>query len=315
MLDITLMNFEHDVIDASMQRPVLLDIWAPWCGPCKALGPVLEKLETAYGGRFVLTKLNSDEQPEIAGQLSQLFGVRSIPFCVMFKQGQPVDGFVGALPEGELRQFLDKHVPSEQEQAGRKDASEAHEPLQSGRVEDAIERLKQTMALDPDNDAARADCLRALLGAGRLAEAEDAYRPVTGRSTAPGEELVACGLWLQACKAASGESDDALLARIRANPKDLDARFLLSQQQFARGRFTDALDELLEILMRDKQWRDGLARRNFLAALQLLRRAEQQAASTAEPPDAKTGFVAQTARPPRQSIADTYHRRLSMTLF
>ena len=93
MLDITLQNFEADLITASTRQPVLLDIWAPWCGPCKALAPVLEKLETSYGGRFVLAKLNSDEQPEIAGQLSQMFGVRSIPFCVLFKDGQPVDGF------------------------------------------------------------------------------------------------------------------------------------------------------------------------------------------------------------------------------
>ena len=85
MPDISLQNFETELITASMQQPVLLDIWAPWCGPCKALGPVLEKLETDYAGRFVLAKLNSDEQPEIASQLSQSFGVRSIPFCVLFK--------------------------------------------------------------------------------------------------------------------------------------------------------------------------------------------------------------------------------------
>jgi len=117
MLDITLQNFEADLISASKTQPILLDIWAPWCGPCKALGPVLEKLETAYTGRFALAKLNSDEQPEIAGQLSQMFGVRSIPFCVLFKDGQPVDGFVGALPEAEVRQFLDKHVASEEQLA------------------------------------------------------------------------------------------------------------------------------------------------------------------------------------------------------
>ena len=99
MLDISRQNLEADLISASIQQPVLLDIWAPWCGPCKVLGPVLERLETAYAGRFKLAKLDSDAEPEIAGQLSQMFGVRSIPFCVMFKDGQPVDGFVGALGE------------------------------------------------------------------------------------------------------------------------------------------------------------------------------------------------------------------------
>ena len=111
MIDITTQNLEADLIKASQQQPVLLDIWAPWCGPCKALGPLLEKLEAAYAGRFRLAKLNSDEQPDIAAQLSKMFGVRSIPFCVLFKDGQPVDGFVGALPESEVRAFLDKHLP------------------------------------------------------------------------------------------------------------------------------------------------------------------------------------------------------------
>src|SRR6185437_981835 len=109
-MDTTLATFEQDVITASTLAPVLVDFWAPWCGPCRSLGPMLEKLETAYEGRFKLAKLNSDDQPEIAGQLSQAFGVRSIPFCVMFHQGQPVDGFVGAIPESEIRAFLDKHV-------------------------------------------------------------------------------------------------------------------------------------------------------------------------------------------------------------
>src|SRR5512139_1248613 len=111
MIDITLQNLEADLIQDSMRQPVLLDIWAPWCGPCRTLGPTLEKLEVAYAGRFKLAKLNSDEQPEIAGQLSQAFGVRSIPFCVLFDKGQPVDGFVGALPETQVRACLCKHVP------------------------------------------------------------------------------------------------------------------------------------------------------------------------------------------------------------
>src|SRR6195952_4422351 len=129
MIEITLQNFENDLLQDSMQQPILLDIWAPWCGPCRSLGPMLEKLETAYGGRFKLAKLNSDDQPEIAGQLSQAFGVRSIPFCVMFKGGQPVDGFVGALPESGVREFLDKHVPTVEEVEAEEDVAEAGELL------------------------------------------------------------------------------------------------------------------------------------------------------------------------------------------
>src|SRR6188474_1658927 len=144
-MDITIQNFEADLINASVEQPVLLDIWAPWCGPCKALTPVLEKIEVAYAGRFKLAKLNADEQPEISGQLSQMFGVRSIPFCVLFKGGQPVDGFVGALPEAEIRKFLDKHVPSAEEVAAGEEMQEAEELMAEGDTESALERLQEAV--------------------------------------------------------------------------------------------------------------------------------------------------------------------------
>jgi putative thioredoxin len=163
MIDITLQNFENDLLHDSMQQPILLDIWAPWCGPCKALGPMLEKLETAYEGRFKLAKLNSDDQPEIAGQLSQAFGVRSIPFCVMFHQGQPVDGFVGAIPESEIRAFLDKHVPGADELAADQDAEAAEALLAEGDTDSALAKLQEAVAIDPANESARFDSRRLLI--------------------------------------------------------------------------------------------------------------------------------------------------------
>ena len=107
MINVTIENFDDEVVAASMQTPVLVDFWAPWCGPCKVIGPLLEKIETDYAGRFKLAKIDSDAQQE----LSQAFGIRSIPTCVLMFQGKPVDGFTGALPEGKIKEFLDKHLP------------------------------------------------------------------------------------------------------------------------------------------------------------------------------------------------------------
>ncbi|MEO6031703.1 MAG: thioredoxin domain-containing protein, partial [Burkholderiaceae bacterium] len=217
MLDISLQNFESDLITGSAQQPILLDIWAPWCGPCKALGPLLEKLETAYAGRFKLAKLNADEQPEIAGQLSQMFGVRSIPLCVMFKDGQPVDGFVGALPEAEVRAFLDKHVPGADEAAAEDEASEAAALLAEGDTRGALEKLQEAVAINPANDAARYDYLRALLGADQVAEARLVYDPVASKVLLDAR-LAAAGLWLAAHEAAAqARMPEQLAAALAAN--------------------------------------------------------------------------------------------------
>ena len=147
MIDVTVENFEAEVIAASSQIPVLLDFWAPWCGPCKSLGPVLEKLELDYAGRFKLVKINSDDEQ----QLSQAFGIRSIPTCVLMMDGKPVDGFMGALPEGKLREFLDKHLPGKDELLAEEDLNAAEELLA-----DAKERAEHIMLVDLGrNDAGR----------------------------------------------------------------------------------------------------------------------------------------------------------------
>jgi putative thioredoxin len=313
MIDITLKNLETDLIQDSMRQPVLLDIWAPWCGPCRTLGPLLEKLETAYAGRFKLAKLNSDDQPEIAGQLSQAFGVRSIPFCVLFDKGQPVDGFVGALPEAQVREFLDRHVPSAEAMEAEAEAEAAEELAAEGDTEAALSRLQQAVAIDPANDAARFDYVKLLIERGQLAQARQAFAPVAGKQPAD-MRLAALGHWLDAFDAASkARPVEVLNAALEANRRDFDARFELAQLHFAAGRFTQAMDELLEIVMRQKDWRDDLARRTYVAILELMTKPPAKAAG----PEVKGALevTGKAAAAPTDPLVDQYRRKLSMALF
>ena len=314
-MDISIQNFETDLINASLQQPVLLDIWAPWCGPCKALGPVLESLEAEYAGRFKLAKLNADEQPEITGQLSQMFGVRSIPFCVMFKGGQPVDGFVGALPEAKLREFLDKHVDSVDEQAAAEEAGQAEELLAEGNPERALEKLQEALAIDPANDGIRYDYLRALLTLDRVAEARRAFEPVASKVMLDAR-LAAAGLWIAAAEqAAQARSPEALAAAIAADRRDFDARFELAQLHFAGQRFTQAMDELLEIIMRDKTWRDEAARKNYVAILELMSKPAPAKPDAAAAPKGALEIAGKVNTTPADPVVDQYRRKLSMALF
>lgn len=317
MIDITLQNFEAELIVASQQRPVLLDIWAPWCGPCRTLGPILEKLEEAYAGRFTLAKLNSDEVPEIASQLSQMFGVRSIPFCVMFAGGQPVDGFVGALPEAQIREFLDKHVPAGEELEAEADVAAAEDLMADGDLEAALARLAHAVQTDPANDAARFDYVKALLELGLVPEARTAFEPVAAKAAdtlVPAPRLAALATWLAACEAAAGADADALQAAITANKRDFDARFRLAQTHIAGQRFTEAMDELLEIVMRDKAWNGEAARKAYVAILELLAKPAPKPAA-----EAKTGstleIAGKTAVVHSDPLIDQYRRKLSMALF
>ncbi|MFM2187253.1 MAG: tetratricopeptide repeat protein [Burkholderiaceae bacterium] len=316
MIDITLQNFEAELIHGSTTQPVLLDIWAPWCGPCRTLGPMLEKLEVAYAGRFRLAKLNSDDQPQIAAQLSQMFGVRSIPFCVMFSQGQPVDGFVGALPESQIREFLDKHVPSPDELEAQAEAQEAEALLEDGDADAAVQKLEAAVAADPNNDAARFDLIRLLIESGDVAHARAVFDPVSGRYGLDAR-LVAAGHWIAAVENAAGSRDaGALQAAIAANRRDFDARFEWAQSHFAASRFTEAMDELLEIIMRDKSWRDELARKTYVAILEIITKPQPKAAA-AEPGAAKGGLelTGKAAIPSGDPVVDQYRRKLSMALF
>ena len=325
MIDITLANFESDLIQASLQQPVLLDIWAEWCGPCKALGPVLEQLETEYAGRFLLAKVNADEQQEITSQLSQMFGVRSIPFCVMFVGGQPVDGFVGALPAEKIREFLDKHVPGEGEIVSELETLEAEQLAESGDTETALTKLEDALVKDPGNDEARYDLIKLLLAEGALEGAQAIFAPIAERATGllAEQRVNAFGRYIDALASArQGRSPAELSAAIEANKRDFTARFELAQIFFASGHFTEAMDELLEIIMRDKGWNDELARKTYVAILEVMSKPQPKpippkAAAAAGAAEGKpqleiAGKVAVTANDP---VVDRYRRKLSSALF
>jgi putative thioredoxin len=291
MIDVTIENFEAEVIAASSTQPVLVDFWAPWCGPCKAIGPILEKLEVDYGGAFKLVKINSDDEQQLAGA----FGVRSIPTIVLMKDGQPVDGFMGALPEGKVREFLDKHVqalaPEEE------DLPPAEEDIADLDPESRLAMLQDAVAADPADEGARFDYVKALLLAGRTEEAGQAFAPVAGKVVGQ-RKLEALQRWLDAIATAAkaGGMADAD-ARIAANKRDFEARFARAQLLIAQQQWTAAMDELLEILMRDKAWNEELARKTYIAILEII-----------EPPKAK---VADGVIPADDPTVATYRRRLS----
>jgi putative thioredoxin len=296
MIDATVANFETEVVEASHTVPVLVDLWAPWCGPCRALGPILEKLEVAYEGRFKLVKINTEEEQELAAA----FGVRSIPMVMLLKDGQPVDGFVGALPEGQIREFLDKHVPdSAPEQADEVEPSDAE--AESAPALPLLEKLQQDLATNPANDNARKAYVELLLKDGRTADAKLAFEPIAGKALADAR-IQALADWLSAAQAAPGLPPVAALqASIAANKRDFDARYALAQQHMAAQQWTAALDELLDILMRDKSWSEDRARKTFVNILELMTPADAPKPAPGQPPVT-------------DPTVESYRRRLSMTV-
>ena len=262
-MDTTLATFEKDVIEASLMQPVLVDFWAPWCGPCKSLGPMLEKLEAEYAGKWKLVKVNVDENQELAAH----FQVRSIPHVVAFVDQRPVDQFIGVLSEGQLREFLDRLVP-DSAQAARQAAQEA---LAEGRRDDAYEALQAALAFDPGFDEARMDLIELLLADNRADEAHNEVELLSPKTTQGIDpRFNALKTRLEALDAAADlPPTDALEAQVAAHPEDLEARFDLASALIARRKYADALENLLEIVRRDRTFRDDIGRKTMLSVFDL----------------------------------------------
>lgn len=268
MIDANQTSFSRDVIDASREVPVLVDFWAPWCGPCRMLGPMLEKLEAEYGGRFRLVKVNSDENPELAAQ----FRVRSIPYVVAFVDGQPVDAFVGVLPEGQLRAFLAKLLPDPSEIERRK----ALKLADAGAWDEAAAALRASIALDPGNDAARLDLATLLLERmpppvteARIDEAREILAHVSAAAKLEARYRALQTHLDSLAQAARLPSVEELQRRIEAQPGDLQARLDLARLYIAQRRFEPALEQLLEIVSRDRKFGDDIGRKTMLAVFEM----------------------------------------------
>ena len=268
MIEVSLNTFEQEVLAASRQLPVLVDFWAPWCGPCRALGPVLERLEASYAGRFKLVKVNSDENPE----LSEKFMVRSIPYVLAFVDGNPVDGFIGALPESQIRPFLDRLLPGSSEAERRR----GHQLIGAGDFAAAAAAFSAAIAADADNDEAKLDLADLLLNrlpsrpdARQLEQADQALAALGPRGQAD-TRATALKTRLASLREAAALPDLATLrAQVTADGANLQARSALAQRYIADGEHGKALEELLEIIKRDRQYDGGAARQSFLSVLEL----------------------------------------------
>ncbi len=261
-IDVTESNFMQEVIEASRRVPVLVDFWAPWCGPCRSLGPILEKLAAEYQGRFRLAKVNSDENQALAGQ----FGVRGIPNVKAVVNGQIVNEFTGALPESAVREFIDALLPSPAEPL-RQEAMAAHA---RGETDATRKLLLEAIRLDPKHEQARLDLIGILIDAGDLAEAQRLLDEImdAGKDRTRIDSLAA--RLALAGNAAGGADEEALRARIAADAGDLAARLELARLLAAKQDFRGALEELLDIVRRDRAFEDDTGRKTMLQVFNLL---------------------------------------------
>jgi putative thioredoxin len=260
-IDVSVADFDDKVLAASRSAPVVVDFWAPWCQPCRILKPILEKLAAEFGGRFILAKVNSDENQE----LSARYGVRGIPAVKAFVNGEMVAEFTGALPEGQVREFIERLIPSPAEPL-RLQAFEAH---QRGDIEGARKLMGQAINLDPSNDTSYLDYIELSLEAGAVDEAREILDAVRDRCR-DRERVEALDAQLRLAGGGGGADTAALQARIAADPADLDARLQLANALAVARDYRPAFEQLLEIVRRDRKWQDEAGRKTMLTLFTLL---------------------------------------------
>ncbi len=263
VFDANAQNFETEVLQRSLQTPVLLDFWAEWCGPCKTLGPMLEALATEFGGAFLLAKVDVEAEQE----LGAAFQIRSIPTVVLVKNGQLVDGFQGALPDGQLREFL-KHHGIEPAAADAAIVEETAPPAADPLAE--IARLREEIEAAPEADALKLDLAIALLKTGDAAEAERLLDALPANLSTDDRAVRARARLGFAALLKDAPPIETLQAMLAANDGDLRARHLLGVHDIVAGRSQEGLEHFLDMLRRDRAFEDGLPRKALIDAFKII---------------------------------------------
>jgi len=255
-------DFREVVIDGSFNRPVLVDFWADWCAPCRMLMPVLAKLADEYGGKLLVAKVNTEEERELAMQ----FGIRSLPTVQLFKDGRPIDQFTGALPEPQIREFLERHLPRESDRV----LAQIQGLLGAGNVERAAALLEQARADDPDNPRIHLAEARLKAASGDTAGAEEMLERLPMELINDSEVAALKGQVKLAGILSIAPSEDALRGRLEADPSDSEARYQLAARLTAAGDYEAALDLLLELLRKDRSYGDDAARKAMVMIFDML---------------------------------------------
>lgn len=262
VFDATEANFQAEVLDASFDQPVLVDLWATWCGPCKTLGPLLEKVVDSFNGAVRLAKVDVDKEQALAA----MFGVRSIPTVVLLREGQLVDGFNGALPEGAIREFLTRHV--QPREAAEEPAAAA--PAVQETPEQAIARIQQEIAAEPDRAELKLDLAVAQMQVGNAAAAEAELDALPANLAADDRARRLRGQldFAHALKDAPPVAE--LAARLERDPDDHAARDLLGVRLLIQGDAQAALEQFLTVLKADRAWNDGQAKKRLISAFNVI---------------------------------------------